>query len=109
MPSTTSLTYHFDDIVTINGYSRDQACLLFKNVLIEYGEKELYGILKATFEEVSRQEDESKQIEERQLLQGKRKADPANSVYSKKVRSAEGAAESLIDATSSFGASGLEI
>jgi hypothetical protein len=109
LPNTTSaLSYHFDDIVSITGYTRDQACLLFRNVLIEYGEKELHGILKATFEEVSRQEDESKEMEERQF-QSKRKADPVINAGSKKVRSVQGAAESPLDATSSFGASALEI
>jgi hypothetical protein len=108
LPTTNSLSYHFDDIVSINGYSRDQACLLFRNALIEYGKKELYGILKSTFEEVSRQEDESKEMEDGQLL-SKRKADPALNVSSKKVRSVQEAAESPIDVTSSFGASGLEI
>ena len=102
------LTYLFDEIVSINGYSRDQACLLFKNVLIEYGEKELYGILKSTFEEVSRQEDKSKEIANR-LLQGKRKPDTIPSTSSKKARSVQGAAESPLDVTSSFGASGLGI
>ena len=108
LPEASSLSYHFDEIVSINGYTRDQACLLFKNVLIEYGKKELHGILKATFEEVSRQEDESKEMEDEQL-QGKRKADPVINVSSKKVRSIQEAAESPIDVTSSFGASGLEI
>jgi hypothetical protein len=108
LPESSSLSYHFDEIVSINGYSRDQACLLFKNVLIEYGKMELYSILKATFEEVSWQEDESKEMEDEQL-QGKRKADPVINMSSKKVRSTQEPAESSIDVTSSFGASALEI
>jgi hypothetical protein len=108
VPTTNALSYHFDDIATINGYSRDQACLLFKNVLIEYGKNELHGILKSTFEEVSRQEDMSKEMEDEQL-QSKRKANPVLGVTVKKVRSDLGAVESSADVTSSFGASGLEI
>lgn len=38
-----------------------------QNVLIEYGKTELHGILKSTFEEVSRQEVKSKEIEDGQI------------------------------------------
>ena len=107
IPGTSSLSYHFDEIVSINGYNRDQASLLFRNVLIEYGKKELHGILKSTFEEVSRQVDVSEEAEDGQL-QGKRKADTLPVASSKKVRS-EGTADSPLDVASSFGASALEI
>ena len=108
MPGTTSLGYHFDEIVSINGYNRDQASLLFRNVLIEYGKKELHGILRSTFEEVSRQVDLSAEADDGQL-QGKRKADTLPNASSKKVRSVQGSAKSPLDAASSFGASALEI
>lgn len=52
VPESKAISYHFDEVVSITRYSRDQACLLFKNVLIQYGENELHGILKSTFEEV---------------------------------------------------------
>jgi hypothetical protein len=105
VPNVNALSYHFDDIVTINGYSRDQACLLFKNILIEYGKKELHGILKSTFGEVSRQEDEFKEMED-QRLRSKRKANSVLNVAVKKIRSKQGAAELSVDATSPSGASG---
>lgn len=56
--NNNSLSYHFDDIVVMNDYSKEEAYLLLKNILTEYGEKELHEILRNTFEKVSRMEDE---------------------------------------------------
>jgi hypothetical protein len=67
VPTSKTLSYHFDEVVSFIRYSRDQACLLFKNVLIEYGKTELHDILKCTFEEVSLQEVESKEMEDDQV------------------------------------------
>jgi hypothetical protein len=104
----SSLNYHFDDVISFNAYNRDQACLLVRNILTEYGEKELHGILQATFEEVSRQEEESKQIED-EKQQSKRKAGPESNVAPKRFRPIQETAGQPVDPTSSFGASGLEI
>jgi hypothetical protein len=54
IPNINALSYYFDNIITINRYSGDQASLLFKNVLIKYGKNEFYSILKSTFGEVSK-------------------------------------------------------
>lgn len=102
------LHYEFDDILSFQGYSRDQACMAIKNILVEYGEKELLGILKATFEEVSRQEAVAKQLED-EHMQSKRKAYPTATASSKKFRPIEGTADSPTNATSSLSASGLDI
>jgi hypothetical protein len=50
------LSFHFDDIVSLVKYERDQACQLVSKVVIEYAQKELHGILLETYQNVSRQE-----------------------------------------------------
>jgi hypothetical protein len=116
------LTYQFTDIASLVGYNKDQACHLVRNVLMEYAEKELHGILKSTFQEVSQQERKLAQAEVAKQ-QIKRKADAATSQASKKSRSRPGSAVPALprpatpalpgpvpsDTTSSFGASALEI
>jgi hypothetical protein len=56
------LTYHFTDIISLIDYNRGQACHPVRNV-IYYAEKELHGILKRTFQDVSQQEKNLAQAE----------------------------------------------
>lgn len=108
-----SLSFHFDDIVSLNGYNKDQACRVVRNILVDYAGKELHGILQTTFEEVSKQEQLLGNVEVKP--QSKRKADLVAAQSSKRSRSRVAstapASPSQItsDTTSSFGASGLNL
>ena len=51
------LAYDVDELPPLSKYGRDQACLLIRSILDCYAVKELHGILKETFTEVSRLED----------------------------------------------------
>ena len=68
--------------------------------------KKLHGILKATFEEVSRLTRESKHAADVQQP-NKRKSAPANGIASKRFRAGEEPIEPDIEQTESFGASRL--
>jgi hypothetical protein len=108
------LSFHFDDIVSLKSYDRDQACQIVRNILVEYVGKELHGILQTAFEEVSRQEQMLGQVEASHH-QSKRKAELIAGQSSKRSRSRVGSeARALLgpttsDAASSFGASGLSL
>lgn len=56
----TVLQYHFEEVVHINRYSKNQACLLIKKVLQDYAIKELHPLLKSAFDTVT--EEYSKEI-----------------------------------------------
>jgi hypothetical protein len=104
------LVFLYDDLCTLYKYSRDDACLLIRNILVEYGVAELHGILKDTFEEVSRQFKEGTfQNDE----PPKRKNDPMLSASTKKARTSQNASQTAsqhtIDPSSSFGASRIDI
>ncbi|KAJ2984431.1 hypothetical protein NUW58_g6061 [Xylaria curta] len=53
--SRGGLIFLCDEICTLYKYDRDTVCLLVRNILMEYGAKELCKILKSTVEEVSKQ------------------------------------------------------
>jgi hypothetical protein len=94
------------ELPTLYGYNRDEACLLIRNILVEYGVKELHGILKATFEEVSRRYKEGK-IEDSEPPKRKNVDMPAPST--KKARNSQTASQQTIDPSSSFGASRIDL
>jgi hypothetical protein len=104
------LVYLFDDICTLHEYGRDEICILIRNILLKYGAAKLRGILKTTFDEVSRQyKEELHKSSESQ----KRKGDAINKAPTKKARAprATGHFTSLqpIDPSSSFGASRISL
>ncbi|RYC62927.1 hypothetical protein CHU98_g3291 [Xylaria longipes] len=49
------LVFLCDELCTLYRYDRDDVCLLIRNILVDYGAKELCKILKNTVEEVSKQ------------------------------------------------------
>ena len=59
----TLLQYHFVELVDFNKYSKDQACLLVRNILDKYAINELHPILKSAFDIVT--EEKSRAVEER--------------------------------------------
>lgn len=52
------LSFQFDEFRPSDRYTKDQACLLIKTILNDYAAKELHSILKSTFAEIVKQEDE---------------------------------------------------
>lgn len=105
-----SLVFLYDELLTLYRYSRDEACLLIRNILVEYGVTELHGILKDTFEEVSRQYKEGRYQNDEPP---KRKNDPIPDTSTKKARTSQNASQTtspqIADPSSSFGASRIDI
>jgi hypothetical protein len=104
------LVYLFDDICTLHDYQRDEICVLIRNILLRYGAAKLRGILKTTFDEVSKQyKQELNQDNEPQ----KRKKDTVRGVPAKKARPSQATGRPAglqpIDPSSSFGASRISI
>jgi hypothetical protein len=62
LPSS-NLPSLFVELVDLNKYSKDQACLLVRNILDKYAIDELHPILKSAFDIVT--EEKSRAIEER--------------------------------------------
>lgn len=113
------LCFHFDEIISMSGYTRDQVCQLVKSVLEDYVRSELHDIFKTTFQKVSEKEQSLAQEEARS--KNKRRADAAAASHSsKRGRSRIDAAVPPLPTTAnvtdggtatttSFGASGLTI
>ncbi|KAL9124293.1 MAG: hypothetical protein Q9217_006361 [Psora testacea] len=57
-----NLCFRFDQFSPLNGYTRDQACMLIRTLLTNYGSGELHPLLKDTFVETVKQEVERVQI-----------------------------------------------
>lgn len=72
------LGFHFDEFSSLARYTKDQACQLIQTILNDYAANELHPILKSTFVEVVKQEDER--------VAGKRKADGIRDFSSKRAR-----------------------
>ena len=53
-----NIGFRFDEFCPLGRYSKDQACLLIKSILIDYAAAELHPILYTTFVEIVKQEDE---------------------------------------------------
>ena len=47
------LEFRFDTVSDISKYTRDNTCLLVRRILAEYAAKELYPILKSTFQKIT--------------------------------------------------------
>ena len=93
----TLLQYHFVELVEFNKYSKDQVCLLVRNILEKYAIQELHPVLKSSFHIVT--------DEKRRLVEDRRatfvKASAANRARSRGISNA------TIEHSSSFGFSGL--
>ncbi|KAI0409945.1 hypothetical protein F4802DRAFT_611660 [Xylaria palmicola] len=55
LDSADGLVFLCDELCDLYGYDRDTVCRLIRNILMEYGAKELCKILRSTVEEVSQQ------------------------------------------------------
>lgn len=101
------LRFEYQEVVSQKAYDRDDACLLIRNVLTEYGERKLHTILKKTFQRVTSDHANGKlqHLDERKP---KRKADMGSSFSDKRSRGTE-ATSSQINVTESFGISGVSV
>jgi hypothetical protein len=92
----TLLQYHFVELVDFSKYSKDQACLLVRNILDKYAIDELHPILKSAFDIVT--EEKSRAVEER-------RAAFVRTTTANRVRSR--ATNLPIEQSTSFGISGF--
>jgi hypothetical protein len=90
------LSFQCDELRPSGRYTKDQACLLIKSILDDYAAKELHSILKSTFAEIVKQEDER--------VMSKRKVAPTVASSSKRTRRNGNA---LLNTGQSFGMSNL--
>ena len=90
-----AIFFHFVDLLPLQRYTKDQACLLVRTTVTEYAEKQLHPILKATFKEVVAQEKEQ--------IAAKRKA--SSQGLSSEKRTKRG--NSLLQTSQTFAMSGL--
>ncbi len=58
MRENETIYFLFDELLFLQRYTKDQACLLIKTTMAEYAAKELHPLLKAAFKEVTKQESE---------------------------------------------------
>lgn len=94
----TLLQYHFVELVEFKTYSKDQVCLLVRNILEKYAIEELHPVLKSAFDIVT--EEWSK------LIQGRRTAAFAQASAAARARS-RGTPDLPIEDSTSFGISAL--
>jgi hypothetical protein len=94
----TLLQYHFVELVDLTKYSKDQACLLVRNILDKYAIEELHPILKLAFDTVT--EERSRTIEE------ERRSSFLRATAAKRARS-RGTSNLAVEQSTSFGISGL--
>lgn len=92
----TLLQYHFVELVKFNEYSKDQVCLLVRNILEKYAIKELHPVLKSSFQIVT--DEKRSSVEDRRAT------------FAKASAAARARSRGISNATiehSSFGFSGL--
>jgi hypothetical protein len=94
----TLLQYHFVELVEFRTYSKDQVCLLVRNILEKYAIGELHPILKSAFDTVT--EERSRSIQE------KRKTAFAQATAAARARS-RGTLQVPPEDSASFGLSAL--
>lgn len=90
------ISYRFDDYWPLARYSKNEACQLIKTIVNDYAAKELHGILKSAFTEITKQELER--------VKSKRKAGLARGSSFKRVRKSKDTGEQSME---SFGMSEL--
>ena len=73
-----AVIFRYDELLPSQRYTKDQACLLVRTTVTEYAAKELYTILKTTFKEVTKQEDNR--------VSAKRKVNPLGNPSTKRSK-----------------------
>ncbi len=58
MRGNGNVFFLFDELLPLQRYTKNQACLLIKNIVAEYAAKELHSLLKTAFKKVTKQERE---------------------------------------------------
>ena len=81
MRENGAVYFLFDELLPLQRYTKDQACLLVKTIVAEYAAKELHSLLKTAFKEVTKQ-----QREHAMALLAKRKANTQSNPSTKRAR-----------------------
>lgn len=81
MRENGTVYFLFDELLPLQRYTKDQACLLIKTTVAEYAAKELHPLLKTAFKEVTKQESE-----QAMALLAKRKANTQSNPSTKRAR-----------------------
>ncbi len=81
MRENEAVYFLFDELLPLQRYTKDQACLLVKTIVAEYAAKELHSLLKTAFKEVTKQ-----QREHAMTLLAKRKANTQSNPSTKRAR-----------------------
>jgi len=76
-----TIYFLFDELLPLQRYTKNQACLLIKTTVAEYAAKELHPLLKTAFKEVTKQESE-----QAIALLAKRKANTQSNPSTKRAR-----------------------
>jgi len=76
-----TIYFLFDELLSLQRYTKNQACLLIKTIMAEYAAKELHSLLKTAFKKVTKQE--SEQI---MTFLIKRKVNTQSNLSTKRVR-----------------------
>ena len=106
--SNNQMRFRYDDIELQSFYNRDQACKLIRKIMVEYAEKELYAILKATFQKVVDAFANGK-LKGLEKGPGKRKAGTGTVSSGKRSRPSQDPVGRSVNLSDSFGASNLSI
>lgn len=76
-----SMYFLFDELLPLQRYTKDQACLLIRTTVAEYAAKKLHPLLKTAFKEVTKQESE-----QAMAILAKRKANTQSNRSIKRAR-----------------------